>query len=176
MEHVFASREFDPPFSKADLFDLARRSEGCFGLHRIGWKSSYLALDGRSMLCHFRAPDLESARIAFRQTGSDASCLWPGTEHIADPTLEPNVLVERRFDEPADLEGLQAMEDANAWCLQSRRVTFSRTFFARDRKYMVCLYRAPDAESVRQAQLQAGLPVARVWAFQRFGIHNISLG
>jgi len=30
---------------------------------------------------------------------------------------------------------------------------------------MICLYHAPDAESVRLAQRQAGMPLERVWAF-----------
>jgi hypothetical protein len=31
---------------------------------------------------------------------------------------------------------------------------------------MLCLYRGPDAESVKAAQLQAQMPLARVWAFE----------
>jgi hypothetical protein len=43
-------------------------------------------------------------------------------------------------------------------------VRFVRTYFATDRRRMICLYVAPDAESVRLAQVQAGLPHAGVWA------------
>jgi len=32
----------------------------------------------------------------------------------------------------------------------------------------MCLYLAPDAESVRRVQLTAGLPFERVWAAQVF--------
>ena len=32
----------------------------------------------------------------------------------------------------------------------------------------MCLYRAPDAESVRIAQREAGMPVERVWSFRQF--------
>ena len=31
---------------------------------------------------------------------------------------------------------------------------------------MLCLYEAPDAESVRQAQREAGVPFERAWAFE----------
>jgi hypothetical protein len=33
---------------------------------------------------------------------------------------------------------------------------------------MMCLYRAPDAESVRIAQREAGMPVERVRAIRQF--------
>ncbi len=34
-------------------------------------------------------------------------------------------------------------------------------------KHMICVYQAPDAESVRLAQRQIGLPVARAWSTVR---------
>lgn len=77
------------------------------------------------------------------------------------------VLVEREFDEPVDFGGIQALEDRGAWCLQLHQVTFVRTWFARDRRRMICLYEAPDAESVRLAQRKAGMPVTCVWAAVR---------
>jgi hypothetical protein len=67
------------------------------------------------------------------------------------------------------LEEIQAMEDAKQWCLDTHRVKFARTFFAHDRKRMLCLYAAPDAEAVRAAQREAGMPVDRVWGFERLG-------
>lgn len=74
------------------------------------------------------------------------------------------VVVERSFEEPADLERLQEMENRAAFCLAAHRVTFVRTLFSADKKRMICVYTAPDAEAVRVAQRQAGLPFDRVWA------------
>jgi hypothetical protein len=48
-------------------------------------------------------------------------------------------------------------------------VKFARTFFSADRRRMVCLYQAPDAESVRLAQREAAMPLDAVWAFERLG-------
>jgi hypothetical protein len=39
---------------------------------------------------------------------------------------------------------------------------------------MLCLYQSPDAESVRAAQREAGLPVDRVWAFDRIAPENLT--
>jgi hypothetical protein len=74
------------------------------------------------------------------------------------------VIVERRFDSPEDFDTLQAIEEANGWCLEARSVKFVRSFFSLDRKLMHCIYEAPDAESVREAQHEAGMPFAKIWA------------
>lgn len=73
------------------------------------------------------------------------------------------VLVERSFREAVVFEEVQAAEDRSAWCLEAHRVRFLKSYFARDRRRMVCLYEAPDAESVRLVQEQARLPFERMW-------------
>lgn len=85
------------------------------------------------------------------------------------------VVVERTFDEPVDLEALQRREDERAWCLEAHSVRFLRTFFALDRRRMLCLYEAPDAESVRLAQRKAGLPFDLAWPARRIG-HGATAG
>jgi hypothetical protein len=97
--------------------------------------------------------------------------MWLGEVHEAPESVgaEPglfNVVVTRSWSEPVQLVDIQAIEDAGAWCLEAHHVQFVRTFFASDRKRMACHYRAPDAESVRLAQLAAGMPVERIWAFE----------
>jgi len=78
------------------------------------------------------------------------------------------VLVSRRFETPAEFAEIQALEEAGAGCLETHRVRFIRTYFSKDRKRMLCLYQAPDAESVRIAQREAGMPVERVRAVRQF--------
>lgn len=73
------------------------------------------------------------------------------------------VVVERSFPEPVRFEDVQAKEDASAWCLEAHGVRFLRTFFSADRRRMICVYEAPDAESVRLANREAGLPFDAVW-------------
>jgi len=171
MNDIFLEREFDPGISAADVDDMARDSGHCFQLYGVHWNCSLLARGGRRMLCHFSSPDAESVRIALRQSGSPEGIVWFGSVHEAPglPGADPgysNVLVTRSWSQPVELGDIQAIEDAGAWCLEAHDVQFVRTFFAVNRMRMACLYRAPDAESVRRAQLQAGMPVERVWAFE----------
>jgi hypothetical protein len=167
--HAFLERVFDEPLTVADVYGIAERGAWCFELHRVGWRGSFLAADGRTMVCWFAGPDVESARLALRESGAEIQRLWPGTVHEAPEPATPNVVVERSFDAPVRLEDIQAIEEAGAWCLRAHNVTFARTFFSVDRRRMLCLYEAPDAEAVRVAQREASMPVDAVWAFSRVG-------
>jgi hypothetical protein len=171
MVDMFLQRQFEQPLDKDQVQAMAALGEGCAQLYRFDWVESYLAAGGQLMCCWFRGPDLESVRTVLRRLGADTRCLWAGTVHHAPgdaAALAANVLVERRFEVPVEMTDIQALEDAGAWCLEAWQVRFVRTFFALDRRRMLCLYQAPDAESVRHAQRQAGMPVTDVWSFQRY--------
>jgi hypothetical protein len=169
MTHLILERTFDPPLDLAVFVERVRASEWCFDLYRLHWNGSFLSLDGRTMVCSFTAPDAESARTALRQTGADVARLWTTSVHLAEPPVNANVLVERSLEEPDTFERLHAFEDGRRWCLDQHRVRWSRSHLSTDGRRMLCLYEAPDAESVRVAQREAGLPVDRLWAFRKLG-------
>jgi hypothetical protein len=76
------------------------------------------------------------------------------------------VIVERVFPEPVAFETIQGSEDRAASCLEAYGVRYLKSYFSRDRQRMVCLYEAPDAESVRLAQAKVQVPFARLWTAQ----------
>lgn len=169
MTDMFLERRFDPPVTADIVLGIATEGIPCFLAHQVNWHGSMLSLDGRCMFCWFSAADAESVRNALRESGQDATVLWPGTVHHAplQPGATPpdaNVVVTRTFDTPVAVEDIQALEDAGAHCLKAHRVRFARTYCARDQRRMLCLYEAPDAESVRLAQHQAGMPLDEVVA------------
>lgn len=79
------------------------------------------------------------------------------------------VIVERQFEEPVDFEKLLGSEEEAAWCVELYRVRYLRTYLSADRRRMVCLYEAPDAEAVRQVQRQSGTPFERIWPADMVG-------
>lgn len=164
---LFLERTFDPPLSVREVLERGAQQAWCFEMYRVNWVVSFLAAGGRAMVCWFTAPDMESARQALRKAGTDTSRLWSGTVHEGAASKRESVLVERSFEAPVSIEEIQAREDAARWCLDAHNVRFSRTFFSVDRKRMLCLYEAPDAESVRLAQREAGMPFEAVWSFER---------
>jgi uncharacterized protein DUF4242 len=173
MTHLILERAFDPPRSLADVHEGIRGSGWCFDLYHVAWQGSFLSADGRTMVCSFVAPDVESARVALRKTGADTRRLWAASVHDAPDPGNPNVIVERSFPAPDTFERLKAIVDTKAWCLEQHRVNWARSFLSTDGRRMLCFYGAPDAESVRLAQREAELPVDTVWGFQRIGLDTI---
>jgi hypothetical protein len=171
--HAVLERTFDPPITEADVWAMARAGNWCFDLHKVDWHGSFLARDGRTMVCWFSAADLESVRLALRKSGAELPRFWAGTVHDGPQAVAPNVLVERSFEAPVRFDDVQALESAAAWCLEAHAVTFARTLFSLDRRRMLCFYAAPDAEAVRLAQRQAAMPLEAVWAFTPLGPASI---
>lgn len=176
MAHIVMEREFNPPLDEHAFRDMLQNLDDCVRIYRAHWQESLLAADGSALTCCFDAPDAESVRMLSRGDASTHKSVWAGTAHAADRPGRANVVVERRFDEPVTLDALQAIEDAADWCLRQHKVTFLRTYFSADRRNMICLYQAPDAESVRLAQQQANMPVDRVWACRNFTPDDIPNG
>ena len=174
MTDLFLERYFERGTTAERVIRNSQGAADCMGMHKVVWNGSFLSMDGRRLFCWFTAPDQESARIALRQAGADYRIMWRCSIHEAPGVVEEdiaaaNVLVERSFEEPVTLEKIQDIEDAGFDCLDSRNVRFIRTFFSHDRKRMICLYEAPDAESVRQAQREAGVPFNDAWSFEALG-------
>ena len=165
MADIIVERDLDPPATAQEVLAMAQQGTACLKLYGIDWVESYLSVNGKFLVCHFISPDTETTRTAIRQTGSDFNAVWAGTLHEGAASEEmASVMVTRCFDESVVLDDIQAIEDAGIACLEMRDVTFVKTLFSIDRKRMMCLYQAPDAEAVREAQREAGMPVDQVWA------------
>lgn len=171
MSDVFVLNRYEDACTEEILRQIVEGTAGCYSLYGVEWRESFLSMDGRRLVCRFDAPDAEAARLAFDKEDSAQRVLWAGTIHTApgaaaSPDLEANVLVERSFAEPREPSALQEIEDSSAWCLEAHGVEAVRSFSSLDRRHMICLYRAPDAESVRLAQRQARMPLEDVWSFR----------
>lgn len=174
-------RTFDEELTVPEFFELSARSVSCMHLYGVDWNKTFRALDGSRCVCWFSSADMESLRTALRSGDTDIRVLWPSVVHDAPGRSQAeidtaNVAVERSFDEPVPFEDIQAIEEAGAHCLEMRNVVFMRTFFSTDRKRMVCLYNAPDVESVREAQREAGVPFDTAWGFQSLDASDVPAG
>ena len=168
MSLVLTIRNFPTELSLDDIATLSEESKGCMESWSANWQYSFRDPSNNRILCFFAAPDAESVRIGIRQAG------WTGEAIVKSMTvtkarhdLDANVIVERHFDEAVEFDNLQNTENQHAWCLAQHQVIFIESYFSLDRKTMICLYHAPDAESVRTAQRQATMPFDRVWACQK---------
>jgi hypothetical protein len=161
---LFLERTFDEPLTVEDVSAGGRELRWCLDVHRCRWHGSFLALDGRALICAFSGPDMESARVALRDPDVDLSHFWSGTEYRGPNPVVPNVVVERAFDAPVRFEDIKALSQAAAWCLDTYKVKYSHSVHSLDGKRMLCFYSAPDAEAVRNVQREARAPVSAIWA------------
>jgi hypothetical protein len=60
--------------------------ESCLLLHGIVRQRSYLAVDGKRMLYHFRAPDAESLRMALRGARIEYDEVWTAKDQDIQDT------------------------------------------------------------------------------------------
>lgn len=178
MNLVVAERTMPGPMAPADVVGAIRGGGWCNELYGVSHLGSLLAPDRHTMVCFYRAPDAEAVRSTSRRLRAPYERVWSATlhgPHGPEPlTIQPppkdaadsaaTVLVSRSFETPMEFDALQAQEDAKAWCLAAHGVRFLQSLFAVDRRRMICLYTAPDAEAVRHAQRQAGLPFDAVWS------------
>ncbi len=55
---------------------IVRDAGPCLALHRVQWLKTLESTDSARLLCHFRAPDAESVRLALRRLGIRFEALW----------------------------------------------------------------------------------------------------
>lgn len=72
------------------------------------------------------------------------------------------VVVERAFDPPLTEAEVRALA-AEPGCDDLHRVSLLRSYLSSDGRRVICVYRGPDAESVRRANRGNGLPFERAW-------------
>lgn len=175
MVAVVVERDFKSPISAAGLQDAVTSGQWCLNLYRIRPSAHFLSADGMRCACIFDAPDAEAMRNAARNlTATPPKRLWPATVHPASgsgngvPTLVNDsgtfVVVERSFPKAVSFADVQAVEDKGAACLDMYRVRFKCSYFSHDQTRMICIYEAPDSESVRAANTQVGMPFEAVWS------------
>lgn len=74
-----------------------------------------------------------------------------------------SIVLERRFDPALTEAELARMFERVGPCLEERDVHWIRSYLSISGQRMICLFEAPDTESVRQGFRMANLPFEAVW-------------
>jgi Protein of unknown function (DUF4242) len=74
------------------------------------------------------------------------------------------VVIETITEHPLTDEILQAADQQIAPCIQARNGTWRYSLLSSDRRRLICIYDAPDTESVRDAYRKGGFTPSRAWA------------
>lgn len=74
------------------------------------------------------------------------------------------VIAETVAEQPITEEVLQEIAERAGPCHQARNITWQCSLLSTKRDRMICIYDAPDAESLRESYRRAGLLSRVVWA------------
>lgn len=73
---VFVLRNLPPREADDQERQDSEQLESCLVLYGIHPQRTWLASDGRRLLCHFRAPDAESLRMVLRAAHIQYDAVW----------------------------------------------------------------------------------------------------
>lgn len=170
METVIVERRFETPAVMDEVQAAGRATAAwCREQYRVTYLHTYLSLDRQTMICIYTAPDADSVRRTQETAGLPVLRAWPG-ELVIDsgsPAARPGlatVLVERALPQPMPREAVIEMFDRGGHCLDRHRARSLRSYQSLDRTRVLCVFEAPDAESVRIASRQMAAPFERVYS------------
>ena len=122
---------------------LEIRDAGCFDLHQLHWQESFIAAKGRRRICHYRAPDAESVRIAFRQGGVPVEAVWSGTMIDGGNGAQTGLVLERAFEPPWPANAHDAVERAQHEWLAPLGLALARAIVPAGRRRILCFCATP---------------------------------
>ncbi len=165
MSNVVVERSFEQAVAFGDIQAIEERGAWCLEAHGVRFIQTYFSRDRRRMICIYEAPDAESVRLAQKAAGVPFARVWPADDvrHDAGEPGGDTIVVERTFPQPVDAAGLRGAAANAAWCLRTWGAHLERSYLSGDGSRCLCVFTAPDAEAVRQAQKLSGLPFEVVW-------------
>jgi hypothetical protein len=176
MQDFYLEQALVAPMTPAMERSLLRRLASCANSHRAQWRDCLLDDERHRLVCRIAAADLPTARAAAQCSGFGADATWlsamPGTTMASDRDAREglvDVLAECRWEPPVAARDTAHGQQTCGWCLDALRVEPGPVITCADGRRILALFRAPDAEAVRNACRRARLPFERVVALRRIG-------
>jgi hypothetical protein len=165
MSIVVVERSFAEPVEFEGV--QSRALAECFQRHRVRARYSLFSRDRRHLVCVFDAPDADSVRVTQDESQLPYDRLW-SAQSIDLPPAAPDpryevVVVQRELPEPISRELAELAASDPLGCRKRNRCTLLASMLSLDGRYLLCRYAAPDAESVRNANVQGAVPFTRAW-------------
>jgi len=165
MSIVVVERSFRAPVAFEDVQAAEERAAGCLEAHGVRFLRTYFSRDRRRMVCLYEAPDAESVRLAQEKAGLPFERAWAArvVRHPAEEPAGDAVVLERALPQPLDEGAIRDAAVRGAWCLEQHACRTVWSYLSGDGRRCLCVFSAPDAESVRQTQRQTGMPYETAW-------------
>jgi hypothetical protein len=165
MSVVVVERSFLEPVAFGDIQAIEDRGAWCLEAHGVRFLRSYFSRDWRRMICLYEAPDAEAVRLAQERAGVPFERAWT-SRVVRHPAAEPEseaVVVERTLPQPLDEAAIRDAAVRGAWCLEQHGCRIVWSYLSGDGLRCLCVFAAPDAESVRHTQGKIGMPYDAAW-------------
>ena len=104
-------------------------------------------------------------RLAQDRAGLPFDKAWTARV-IRHPGHEPDgdaVVIERALPQPVDEAAIRDAAARGAWCFEQHACRLVWSYLSSDGRRCLCVFAAPDAESVRHTQKQMGMPFETAW-------------
>lgn len=164
MEIIVVERSFEEPQDTERLQAAEDAVAWCLEQHAVTFHYTLVSPDRRRMVCIYRGPDAEAVRVTQRTAGLALDRAWPAAVVGETPLPDGSCfVVERTFAQPMTRSEVETMRTEAGPCLDIHRAVLARSFLSRDGRRMLCLFTAPDAETVRIINRQLELSLERVW-------------
>jgi hypothetical protein len=173
MTLIVVERAFDAARSFEEVQDKERGAAWCFEKQRVRRVRALFARDGLRMIGMYEAPDMEAMRTTQRTAGLPIERAWAATP-IVDAVAEPATghvlaIVQRTVPSAITLEQIRHLTTDPTGCGRRLGVAHVGAFVSLDLSRMICVFHAPDLESVRVGNRQMGLPADAVWSSELLG-------
>jgi Nickel responsive protein SCO4226-like len=139
---VFVERTAEVRVKGYDIAPAARHSSACLDLYRVEWLETLICVGGTRLVCHFRAPDAESVRLALRNEGIPFDTLWAGTALDSGDSGASDTVIEHVFETPVPTDAAEALRTVTRKYLAPQCFKLNRAFISRDRTRIICLCEA----------------------------------
>lgn len=140
-------------------------SAACCDLHKARWQASYVAETG-PRICHYRAPDAESVRVAFRKTGISVDAIWAGTVLGSTRPSTDCIVLDLRFPPPLPADAMAALALAQAGWLMPVGLRLAQAFVSANHGRVICLCEHQDRDLSLLTRSESGDTTGegRVWS------------
>ncbi len=72
-------------------------------------------------------------------------------------------MLERTLPQPVDEAAIRDAAARGVWCLEQHGCRTVWSYLSHDGRRCLCVFAAPDAESVRHSQRRIGMPYETAW-------------
>lgn len=173
MPLVIVERRFEEPLVFEELQAKEDAVAWCLDQYDVRFVRSYASLDRLHMICVYEAPDAEAVRRTQREGTLPFDRVWTASGMFremlgldaANPVGDKQTVVcERTYRAPIPLSEVGETSNENRWCFETNNIELIDSYIPTDDMGSLCVFAAPDAESVRRSNRTVKLPFDRVWA------------